>query len=588
MNDDPNRQDNSPPRQTDPSAYFRRGWESREEDDPWADDAAWAGDEAGPLLDGEALFVEETAFAFTDAWDADRRDLLLDIQDQYDDIIIAGLQADRLAVEPGEAATYQVHVLNNGPIQAVFHVRVEGWLDERWITIAPVSATLEPGQRATLEVVITPERASTSRAGEHALAIVTRSPNYPGRRSALAATLVIAPFMEIIAGVLHPGRTSVGWNRRARPSRLPIINRSNSPATIRVSGQEITRSCRFEFALPNMGRWQADELEMTLEAGETGSVQVRVTPSRPRLFGLSRELFPYRIMVRPQDETHAPQSVPGRVENRPLIGVWHLVATLALAAGALMLALLVGMGSALLWQSARMTRPSVPTPIPAPQSAPPIIAIMLNNSPPTSQPEMTPAPVVDAPVTGDAPIVQADQVSAPNPGAPEAPGNELPVTRVAPPLPSGGGLSAAPDAGLTYGEMFRMVALQYDLDWRMLAAQAYIESNFNTLALGADGDLGLMQILPGTWREWSPAVGVDDPFDAYSNTLVAAAYLDHLRTVFAARGLNDSGWMLVAYNWGPDKVIAHLESGQGWEQLASARRRYAERILEIANNIALE
>ena len=32
--------------------------------------------------------------------------------------------------------------------------------------------------------------------------------------------------------------------------------------------------------------------------------------------------------------------------------------------------------------------------------------------------------------------------------------------------------------------MFQEIALRYDMNWRMLAAQAYIESGFDSLALG--------------------------------------------------------------------------------------------------------
>mgnify|MGYP001812692623 CR=1 FL=1 len=69
------------------------------------------------------------------------------------------------------------------------------------------------------------------------------------------------------------------------------------------------------------------------------------------------------------------------------------------------------------------------------------------------------------------------------------------------------------------------------------------------------------------------------------NGLVAAAYLDYLRTLLGERGYGDAKWMLVAYNWGPDKLLAHLNAGQAWEQLAEPRRRYADRVLELAGNI---
>jgi soluble lytic murein transglycosylase-like protein len=138
---------------------------------------------------------------------------------------------------------------------------------------------------------------------------------------------------------------------------------------------------------------------------------------------------------------------------------------------------------------------------------------------------------------------------------------------------------------MTYGQMFKEVASLYDLDWRLLAAQAYLESGFDSLALSGQGDMGLMQIRPATWNDWASSVDASDPFDAYSNVLVGAAYLNYLREQFNARGLPDPQWMLVAYNWGPDKLFEHLDAGGTWETLDPARRQYADDVLRIAASI---
>jgi membrane-bound lytic murein transglycosylase F len=133
--------------------------------------------------------------------------------------------------------------------------------------------------------------------------------------------------------------------------------------------------------------------------------------------------------------------------------------------------------------------------------------------------------------------------------------------------------------------MFQEVGQRFDQDWRMLAAQAYIESGFDSLALSDDGAMGLMQVLPNTSREWATPVEVSDPFDAYSNVLVAGVYLDYLRGRLADKGYPQKEWMLVAYNWGPDKVNTFLEGGGTWETLPEARRQYATEILRIAQTI---
>ena len=140
---------------------------------------------------------------------------------------------------------------------------------------------------------------------------------------------------------------------------------------------------------------------------------------------------------------------------------------------------------------------------------------------------------------------------------------------------------------ITYEAMFREVGQNYGLDWRILAGQAYYESEFDPLAVGINHDAGLMQILPGTWEEWAPRVGVTDPHDPYSNVLVAAAYLAFLRDYFAERGYTDERWMLVAYNWGPYNLQQFLEGGGQWTGVPKMRRRYALNILRAKEELPL-
>lgn len=137
---------------------------------------------------------------------------------------------------------------------------------------------------------------------------------------------------------------------------------------------------------------------------------------------------------------------------------------------------------------------------------------------------------------------------------------------------------------ITYEAMFREIGRRYGLDWRILACQAYYESEFDPFAVGVNHDAGLMQILPDTWVEWAPRVGVTDPYDPYSNVLVAAAYMAFLRDHFAQLGYDDEHWMLVAYNWGPYNLQQFLEDGGKWTSLPEARRRYALNVLRSASD----
>ncbi len=574
--------------------------------DEWDDD--WdpqPGD--AETLEGEATLVENAPPSQDDAPGPAERP----IADIYDDVIVAGLESDRLAVNPGQSAAFQVRLLNNGRKTATFSVHVEGWIDERWITVYPVQTRLQAGEQATLTVAIAPPRSPGSQAGERPVAIVVRSSDYPQRQGRLGAILTIHPFDEITLGELRPRRAQVSWHRQTAVVGLTVSNRGNRQLTVRVWGRAGEPGCRFEFAHPQSGVHRPDEQLLTLAPDQTEVISVHITPHTRPLVGLHPQVARYQLAATATDAPRAPREVSGQIANRPLIGLWGLAAAAGLAVTGLLLAALISVGGLFTLQLiGRASRP--------PAASPAVVAIMLNMEQPaasvsdaiqapvplsqaapnagqpSAQAAAPGAPADPATANGDggAPIVQPGQVTSP--GASRNPGQENgqsagALVISAPPAAATPAPANAPPAprreGMTYEAMFQEIGGRYDMDWRMLAAQAYVESNFDTLALGRDGELGLMQVLPRTWREWAPAVGANDPFDSYSNVLVAAVYLDYLRNLFGQRGYTDPKWMLVAYNWGPDKLLAFLDSGQSWDDLAAGRRQYAEDILGIAASL---
>ncbi|MBI3958513.1 MAG: transglycosylase SLT domain-containing protein [Chloroflexi bacterium] len=135
---------------------------------------------------------------------------------------------------------------------------------------------------------------------------------------------------------------------------------------------------------------------------------------------------------------------------------------------------------------------------------------------------------------------------------------------------------------ITYGELFRAVGEQTGIDWRLLAALAFRESRMDPLALGRDGDMGLMQILPATWDEFAPTAAAANPFDPRENVQVSAAYLVYLQDFMLQLKTNDLRWVLVAYNWGPERVRQLLTGGGRWEDVPALQQRYVADILYTA------
>jgi SLT domain-containing protein len=81
--------------------------------------------------------------------------------------------------------------------------------------------------------------------------------------------------------------------------------------------------------------------------------------------------------------------------------------------------------------------------------------------------------------------------------------------------------------------------------------------------------MGLMQIMPGTWRDMRAALGLgNDPHAPRDNILAGTAYLRAMYDRFGYPGL------FAAYNAGPARYARHLATG---------RRLPAETIAYVAN-----
>lgn len=97
---------------------------------------------------------------------------------------------------------------------------------------------------------------------------------------------------------------------------------------------------------------------------------------------------------------------------------------------------------------------------------------------------------------------------------------------------------------------------QYGFDWRLLAALAYQESEFNQGARSRAGAVGIMQVLPQTAA--APPINIENVEDLEANIEAGAKYLAHLRDHhFKDPELSDESrlnFALAAYNAGPTRI----------------------------------
>lgn len=334
-------------------------------------------------------------------------------------------------------------------------------------------------------------------------------------------TLPGSPYYEVGLGELVPKRQALSWSMPSARYTLTVTNRSQAPVTLRLEGADLQRNCRFEYYLPGQPAALTGQVDFSLLPDEQVTIPFHVMPVVKSLAGLGPQVYPFTITVTGIPGQRVPRSILGQLASKPLLGP-GMLAMLSFA----IIAFSIMLFRPLLEYSQTVTAVVLN---PGPQKEKPVILVTF------PRPETTPMPPV---------------------------------------------AERRPD--MSYEAMFQEIAPQYGLDWRVLEAVAYHESRMNYLAVGRSNDMGMMQIIPSTWDQWAPKVGVYDPFDPYSNISVGAAYLAYVRDFCIRRGHSEPHWMLIAYNWGPKRVDELFDQGGNWDQVPPPQRHYASSILEMA------
>lgn len=141
------------------------------------------------------------------------------------------------------------------------------------------------------------------------------------------------------------------------------------------------------------------------------------------------------------------------------------------------------------------------------------------------------------------------------------------------------GASCAPSAGVGVEGAIDEAARRFGLPSAWIRAVVRAESGGRADALSPKGAMGLMQLMPGTWREMRAELSLgDDPFVPRDNILAGAAYLRRLYDAYGRRGF------LAAYNAGPGRYARHLAGGG---PLPAETVRYVARVsAEIAGPVS--
>lgn len=118
-----------------------------------------------------------------------------------------------------------------------------------------------------------------------------------------------------------------------------------------------------------------------------------------------------------------------------------------------------------------------------------------------------------------------------------------------------------------YDDLFRRESRHLAWDWRLLAAQAYKESQFDANAESWAGALGLMQLLPETARQF----GTEKPLHPAENVKASVRYLkwlDNYWTELVADEEERRKFVLASYNVGQGHVMDAYRLAEKYEQSA--------------------
>ena len=116
----------------------------------------------------------------------------------------------------------------------------------------------------------------------------------------------------------------------------------------------------------------------------------------------------------------------------------------------------------------------------------------------------------------------------------------------------------------------REAARRFDVPERWIREVMRQESGGRTNATSPVGAMGLMQVMPGTYRELQGRYGFgDDPYHPYDSIMAGAAYIREMYDLYGSPAF------LAAYNAGPRRLEDYLWNSKG---LPAETRNYVARI----------
>jgi len=245
------------------------------------------------------------------------------IMENGEKAILMNVLSQLSEVDVEQPASYEVEVINAGPIVASFQLIVQGVPDE-WVEITPPEINLNEGRRTTVRISITPPRASTSSAGKHPITLVATSPNYPGHTGEVQTDLTIRPYYAFSLGALSPKNQNIFWKARSGMVKLPIENQGNSETNFDVLTLDDENGCSFEYKLKE-GVELSRQATITIGAGGSTILPMEISPIKRPMVAFRSKRYQYNTTVQATGQGVSPQMVSGSATSIPLFGWWSIV-----------------------------------------------------------------------------------------------------------------------------------------------------------------------------------------------------------------------------------------------------------------------
>lgn len=121
-----------------------------------------------------------------------------------------------------------------------------------------------------------------------------------------------------------------------------------------------------------------------------------------------------------------------------------------------------------------------------------------------------------------------------------------------------------------WGPWIREASRRFDVPDRWIREVMRQESGGRAGATSPVGAMGLLQVMPGTYRELQRRHNLgDDPYHPYDNLMAGTAYIRQMYDLYGSPAF------LAAYNAGPRRLENHLYNNQG---LPAETRNYVARV----------